>query len=65
MKSESFRKQALCLVHFFATIAAVFALQKAPPCICTDIGRLCVFPAKQISFSSRVCYTKELYHTLF
>ena len=24
-----------------------------------------VFPAKQISFSSRVCYTKELYHTLF
>ena len=35
------------------------------PCICTDIGRLCVFPAKQISFSSRVCYTKELYHTLF
>ena len=39
--------------------------KKAPPCICTDIGRLCVFPAKQISFSSRVCYTKELYHTLF
>ena len=26
MKSESFRKQALCLVLFFAAVAAVFAL---------------------------------------
>ena len=28
MKSESFRKQALCLVLFFAAIAAVFALTR-------------------------------------
>lgn len=28
MKSESFRKQALCLVLFFAAVAAVFALTR-------------------------------------
>ena len=35
MKSESFRKQALSLVLFFAAIAAVFALTR----LCRGAGR--------------------------